>query len=51
MRGSSPYDFQGFELEGLKLLRKAKEATGLAFVSEIMSDRDVELVVSDWVSL
>jgi 3-deoxy-7-phosphoheptulonate synthase len=25
---TSPYDFQGMEEEGLKLLRKAKEATG-----------------------
>ena len=41
---TSPYDFQGLELEGLKLLRKAKEATGLAIVTEVMSDRDVELV-------
>jgi 3-deoxy-7-phosphoheptulonate synthase len=41
---TSPYDFQGMETEGLKLLRKAKEATGLAIVTEIMSDRDVELV-------
>jgi 3-deoxy-7-phosphoheptulonate synthase len=41
---TSPYDFQGLELEGLKLLRKAKEATGLAIVTEIMSDRDVEMV-------
>jgi len=41
---TSPYDFQGMELEGLKLLRKAKEATGLAIVTEVMSDRDVELV-------
>jgi hypothetical protein len=41
---TSPYDFQGMELEGLKLLRKAKEATGLAIVTEIMSDRDVDLV-------
>jgi 3-deoxy-7-phosphoheptulonate synthase len=32
------------ELEGLKLLRKAKEATGLAIITEVMSDRDVELV-------
>jgi 3-deoxy-7-phosphoheptulonate synthase len=38
---TSPYDFQGLELEGLKLLRKAKEATGLGIVTEIMSDRDV----------
>ena len=41
---TSPYDFQGLELEGLKLLRKAKEATGLATITEIMSDRDVEMV-------
>jgi 3-deoxy-7-phosphoheptulonate synthase len=41
---TSPYDFQGLEREGLKLLRKAKEATGLGIITEIMSDRDVELV-------
>ena len=36
---TSPYDFQGLELEGLKLLRKAKQATGLGIVTEIMSDQ------------
>jgi 3-deoxy-7-phosphoheptulonate synthase len=41
---TSPYDFQGMEVEGLKLLAKARERTGLAIVTEIMSDRDVELV-------
>src|SRR3989440_3068333 len=41
---TSPYDFQGMEREGLKLLRKAREATGLAIITEVMSDRDVELV-------
>ena len=41
---TSPYDFQGLELEGLKLLRKARQATGLGIVTEIMSDRDVGLV-------
>jgi 3-deoxy-7-phosphoheptulonate synthase len=41
---TSPYDFQGMELEGLKLLRKAKHATGLAIVTEVMSDSDVPLV-------
>jgi len=41
---TSPYDFQGMELEGLKLLRKAKEATGLAIITEVMSDRDVDMV-------
>ncbi|MDQ2898375.1 MAG: 3-deoxy-7-phosphoheptulonate synthase [Acidobacteriota bacterium] len=41
---TSPYDFQGMELEGLKLLAKARQATGLAIITEVMSDRDVELV-------
>lgn len=41
---TSPYDFQGMEQEGLKLLAKAREATGLAIITEVMSDRDVELV-------
>src|SRR5450432_2251239 len=41
---TSPYDFQGMETEGLKLLAKAREATGLAIVTEVMSDRDVDLV-------
>jgi 3-deoxy-7-phosphoheptulonate synthase len=41
---TSPYDFQGLEEEGLKLLRKAKQATGLAIVTEIMSDSDVDLI-------
>jgi 3-deoxy-7-phosphoheptulonate synthase len=41
---TSPYDFQGMEADGLKLLAKAREATGLAIVTEVMSDRDVELV-------
>jgi len=41
---TSPYDFQGMEEEGLKLLQKAKKQTGLAIVTEVMSDRDVEMV-------
>lgn len=41
---TSPYDFQGLELEGLRLLAKAREATGLSVVTEVMSDHDVELV-------
>jgi 3-deoxy-7-phosphoheptulonate synthase len=41
---TSPYDFQGMEEDGLKLLRKAREATGLAIVTEVMSDRDVDLI-------
>jgi 3-deoxy-7-phosphoheptulonate synthase len=41
---TSPYDFQGMETEGLKLLAKAKQATGLGIITEVMSDRDVDLV-------
>jgi 3-deoxy-7-phosphoheptulonate synthase len=41
---SSPYAFQGLGLKGLKLLAKAREATGLAIVTEVMSEDDVPLV-------
>jgi len=41
---TSPYDFQGMEGEGLKLLAKARKATGLAIITEVMSDSDVGLV-------
>ena len=39
---TSPYSFQGLELEGLELLKIAKEETGLPIVSEIMSPYLVE---------
>jgi 3-deoxy-7-phosphoheptulonate synthase len=41
---TSPYDFQGMEEAGLKLLQKAKKATGLAIITEVMSERDVEMI-------
>ncbi len=41
---TSPYDFQGLEEEGLKLLAKARRATGLGIITEVMSDRDVTMV-------
>jgi 3-deoxy-7-phosphoheptulonate synthase len=41
---TSPYDFQGMEEEGLKLLAKAREATGLGIITEVMSEKDVMLV-------
>lgn len=41
---TSPYDFQGMEEDGLKLLAKARELTGLAVITEVMSDRQVPLV-------
>jgi 3-deoxy-7-phosphoheptulonate synthase len=41
---SSPYSFQGLGLEGLKLLSKARRQTGLAIVTEVMSEEDVGLI-------
>jgi len=41
---TSPYDFQGLEIEGLKLLAKARAETGLGIITEVMSDGDIELV-------
>ncbi|PRR83007.1 3-deoxy-7-phosphoheptulonate synthase [Clostridium vincentii] len=34
---TSPYSFQGLELDGLRLLKLAKKETGLAIVTELMS--------------
>ncbi len=41
---TSPYSFQGMEEAGLKLLKKAGEATGLPVVTEVLDTTDVELV-------
>lgn len=41
---SSPYSFQGLGLEGLKLLKLAKQETGLPIVTEAMDDAGAELV-------
>lgn len=41
---SSPYAFQGLGLDALKLLKKARERTGLAIVTEVMSELDVDVV-------
>ena len=38
---TSPYSFQGLKYEGLDLLNKAKEQTGLPVVTEIMSPCDI----------
>jgi 3-deoxy-7-phosphoheptulonate synthase len=42
---TSPYSFQGLGGEGLRLLREAKEETGLPIVTELMDARDVEPVL------
>ncbi|KAB0664744.1 3-deoxy-7-phosphoheptulonate synthase [Oryzomonas japonica] len=41
---TSPYSFQGLEEEGLKLLAKAREVTGLPFVTEVINPETAELV-------
>lgn len=40
---TSPYAFQGLKAEGLRLLLKAKEASGLPIVTEIMNIRTLDL--------
>jgi 3-deoxy-7-phosphoheptulonate synthase len=41
---SSPYAFQGHGLAGLKMLAQARAETGLAVVTEVMCEDDVQLV-------
>lgn len=41
---TSPYDFQGLGLPGLKLLKEAKQRFGFVVVTEVISPNDVELV-------
>ena len=40
---TSPYSFQGLEEEGLKLLKEAKEATGLQLITEVISESSLEI--------
>ncbi|MGB9177760.1 MAG: 3-deoxy-7-phosphoheptulonate synthase [Pyrinomonadaceae bacterium] len=40
---TSPYDFQGLGLEALRLLKEAREETGLPVVTEVLSTEDVEI--------
>ena len=41
---TSPYSFQGMKEDGLKLLAEARNQTGLAIVTEVVSPEDVALV-------
>ena len=41
---TNPYSFQGFGEDGLKMLAAARDATGLAIVTEVLTPTDVELV-------
>ncbi len=43
---TSPYEFQGLGEKGLKLLAKARKETGLAIITELLSEDHAELVAS-----
>ncbi|MBV6685317.1 bifunctional 3-deoxy-7-phosphoheptulonate synthase/chorismate mutase [Bacillus sp. JRC01] len=42
---TSPYDFQGLGMEGLKILKKVADEYGLAVISEIVNPADIEQAV------
>ena len=41
---TSPYEFQGLGLKGLKLLDKARRETGLGIITELLSEDHVDMV-------
>ncbi len=41
---TSPYSFQGMGEEGLKILKEAREKTGLPVVTELMDPRDMDVI-------
>ncbi len=41
---TSPYSFQGLKDEGLRILQKAKQETGLGIVTELVTPQDAPLV-------
>ena len=41
---TSPYEFQGLGIEALKILREARDLTGLPVVTEVMGTEDVDLI-------
>lgn len=43
---SSPYSFAGLEEEGLKIMRRAGDETGLPICTEVLDPRDVDLVAN-----
>jgi 3-deoxy-7-phosphoheptulonate synthase len=47
---TSPYDFQGLGVEGLKILQQVRKETGLPVVSEVLSTDDIE-IVADYVDM
>ncbi len=47
---TSPYEFQGLGLKGLKLLAKARKETGLSIITELLSESHVDMV-SDYTDI
>jgi 3-deoxy-7-phosphoheptulonate synthase len=41
---TSPYAFQGLELKGVKILRKAGDRAGMPVITEVMNPADVETI-------
>ncbi|MDF2945415.1 MAG: aroA [Bacillales bacterium] len=42
---TSPYDFQGLGIEGLKILKQVAQEEGIAVISEIVNPSDVEFAI------
>jgi len=42
---TSPYDFQGLGEEGIRILKEAKDITGLPVVSEVVSSSDIKVML------
>lgn len=43
---TSPYSFQGLEVEGLKFMKEVREETGLKIISEVTSEHALEAAVN-----
>lgn len=43
---TSPYSFQGLEVEGLKFMKEVREETGLKIISEVTSEHVLEAAVN-----
>jgi len=41
---TSPYEFRGLGVQGLEILARAREETGLKIITEVMTPSDVEIV-------
>ncbi|MBF8984636.1 3-deoxy-7-phosphoheptulonate synthase [Lutibacter sp. B2] len=42
---TSPYDFQGLEIEGLKYLREAGDSIGVPIVTELMDEKNLDIML------